>query len=364
MTPWRPGSPRRARKVMSPPGRTPSTGLQIWCYTSRCVYEQAWNEWTTMARGLVIDPAASAVVATPFEKFFNYGEGARTFPDLPFEVFEKLDGSLVIIFQHQGHWLTATKGAFDSPQARWAQARLDQQDLSPLVPGATYLAEAVYPENKIIVHYDEPALVMLGGYSPEGFELDHDTLVPLAAQLGWRTAERHAFASVADLITHTTALPRDREGYVVRFADGTRLKLKGAEYRRLHALISRCTPIAIWEILNAGDDLESIRRDLPEELWSDFDLIVSLIRQALARLLGRIAEVAATVADRSDKELGLTLGELPEDVRAYVFSYRKGNGNLDLRATERMWREIRPTANELAGYVPSYAMRRIEEELL
>jgi hypothetical protein len=45
----------------------------------------------------------------------------------------------------------------------------------------------------------------------------------------------------------------DAQGFVVRFADGLRLKLKGSEYRRIHALISRRTPLAMGEGLNASD---------------------------------------------------------------------------------------------------------------
>ena len=46
-------------------------------------------------------------------------------PDLPFETMEKLDGSLIIIFHHNGRWRTATKGSFTSSQAQWAENFLE-----------------------------------------------------------------------------------------------------------------------------------------------------------------------------------------------------------------------------------------------
>jgi RNA ligase len=99
----------------------PEEGLALWCYQSRCVFNDGWNEFTTLARGLILDAGTGRIVATPFPKFFNYGERGEEFPALPFETFEKLDGSLIILFHHRGRWLTATKGSFNSPQARWAQ---------------------------------------------------------------------------------------------------------------------------------------------------------------------------------------------------------------------------------------------------
>ena len=151
-------------------------GLALYVYTSHCVYEGAWNPVTTSARGLILDLAARRIVATPFPKFFNAGERDGTIPDLPFDTTEKLDGSLIIVFNHAGTWRAATKGAFASPQALWAQARLDALDLSALTPGVTYLAEATYPENKIVVHYPVGALRMLAAYDSGGGELGFDAV--------------------------------------------------------------------------------------------------------------------------------------------------------------------------------------------
>ncbi len=40
-------------------------GLHLFCYTTSCVYEKRWDDITTLARGLVLDPANKRVVATP-----------------------------------------------------------------------------------------------------------------------------------------------------------------------------------------------------------------------------------------------------------------------------------------------------------
>jgi RNA ligase len=341
--------------------RHDATGLELFIYTPRCVYEDGWDAFTVLARGLIVDAAAKRVVATPFPKFFNIGERRGAVPDLPFEAYEKLDGSLIIAFHHAGRWWAATKGAFDSEQARFAQTRLDAGRLAALTPGTTYLFEAVYPENRIVVRYPEPGLVMLAGYDASGHELSYGAVAAVSEALGWPVARRHAFASVAEMVSQAATLPRDAEGFVIRFSNGLRLKLKGAEYRRIHALIARCTPLALWEAMAAGDDMAAIRRDLPEEFWSDFDDIVRLIEARIAAIEARVAEAAAAVAHLSDKELGLSLGTVPEDVRPYLFGFRK-SGAVVGKARDSLMRSIRPTGNVLAGYVPSYAMGRVLED--
>ena len=110
-------------------------------------------------------------------------------------------------------------------------------------------------------------------------------------------------------------LPRDAEGFVVRFDDGQRLKIKGAEYRRIHALVSRITPLAMWEIMQAGDDLATIRPDIPEEFGTDFDAICAILTREVEAVVESAERAAASVAHLSDKEVGLRLHQFPADIR-------------------------------------------------
>lgn len=349
-----------ARLVYRRPG---PDGLLLYVYSERCVFEDAWNPYTMAARGLILDPSARRIVATPFPKFFNAGERGGAIPDLPFEAFDKLDGSLIIIFHHAGGWRAATKGAFDSAQARWAQARLDAADLSALRPGSTYLAEATYPENRIVIRYDEAAMVLLSAYAEDGREYAYDAVQETAARLGWRAAGRQTFGSIGALIQHARDLSGTQEGFVLRFSDGLRLKVKGNEYKRIHALISRVTPLAMWEAMAAGDRMESIKRDLPEEFWADFDQITGLLAAGIIRLTERVGTLAESLKDVSDKDIGLRLNTLDPELRPFIFAWRKQGGDLMAgRSREVVFRAVRPTGNALPGYVPSYAMNRVMEE--
>lgn len=338
-------------------------GLRLYCYSKSCVYDRAWSTATMLARGIILAPAEQRVIATPFPKFFNFGEMNQTIPDLPFEVFDKLDGSLIVIFHYAGQWRTATKGSFYSNQAKWAAEQLTASDLSALDISTTYLAEAIYPENKIVIRYADSGLFLLAAYDGSGTELTYDRLRNIGASLGWPVVERLPAASFAELLTDATSLPSDKEGWVLRFNNGLRLKIKGNEYRRIHQMVSRLTPLSIWDLMFNDGDMDAYRKELPEEFWADFDSIFSILRGQLDSILLRVASVASPLAELTDKEVGLQLHTLPEDTRPFVFPYRKQGGDLlNGRSRVGLFKAIRPDRNELDGYVPSSSVTKVLED--
>jgi RNA ligase len=184
---------------------------------------------------------------------------APPLPDEPFDVFEKVDGSLAIIFHLGGAWLVATKASFISEQAQFAQAWLNERDTSGLIPGHTYLAEIVYPGNRIIVDYgDTRELVLLGVYDPAGVEQPVEDYEGAWRRLGGRLATRYRPGPT--IVQLMQAAEEDAnpfgceeisgtgdEGYVVRFRlSGIRAKIKYADYLRLHRKLTGITARDIW----------------------------------------------------------------------------------------------------------------------
>ena len=87
-------------------GRSELGPLVLYNYTDKCTYERAWTSITMACRGLVFDRHTGECVARPFAKFFNLDEHETTrLAALPigagFTAFEKLDGSLGIMFLHE-----------------------------------------------------------------------------------------------------------------------------------------------------------------------------------------------------------------------------------------------------------------------
>ena len=241
----------------------PTLPLTIWNYTEKVQYESLWDEVTLSARGLVTD-GSGRVVARPFSKFFNIEEGKHT-PTQEFEVFEKMDGSLGIVFVYQGQVVYATRGSFASDQAKWMADWGTKYNFSNiLVEGYTYLFEIIYPENRIVVDYGgESRLVLLGVIKTDtGEETSWDDL---SAFEGWDLVKR--YDGISDYTTLKGMVKNNQEGFVVRFSNGDRVKIKGEEYLRLHRIMTNLSTTAIWEVLSNGGDILSTLTDVPDEFY-------------------------------------------------------------------------------------------------
>ncbi|MFF3941778.1 RNA ligase [Streptomyces phaeofaciens] len=239
----------------------PELPLSLYTYTRTCQYERVWNVVTTRCRGLVVDDSTGEIVALPLPKFFNVGEHeagqpyAPVLPDEPFEVYDKVDGSLAVVFHYADRWRVASKGSFISTQATWAQRLLDGKDTSRLVPGVTYLAEILYPQNRIVVDYGERRdLVLLAAFAKDGTEVALTEAATHWDGIGsvvtvWPAmplAELLALADANRLPGGRAATGTDAEGFVLRFASGVRAKAKLAEYVRLHKVLTGVTERDIW----------------------------------------------------------------------------------------------------------------------
>ena len=328
--------------------------LTQYTYTQQCTYTQNWNLYTQVARGIIVDN--ERIVALPFPKFFNLSEKKTIIPDLPFHCYEKVDGSLIICYFYDGEWQTATKGSFNSDQAVWARDFLKKHQLfDGLRYNTTYLFEAIYPENRIVISYSKEALVFLGAYN--------NILGEEFLDVDWSPkAKTYSFAELDHVIDRCSTLFSNEEGFVVRYEDGTRIKLKGAEYCRLHAIISNITPLAIWEMMVHGDNIELIRREIPEEFLTDFDSIYEILSDKIMHTMHRINNYYYQTKNLTDKELGLILHTLDSDIRKLIFSKRKTGSITEGKARDGLYRLHRPTGNRLEGYVPSNSLNMIQED--
>ena len=57
------------------------------------------------------------------------------------------------------------------------------------------------------------------------------------------------------------------EGFVLRYSNGLRLKLKTSEYLRLHRLVTGVNSRRIWEVLAAGQSLDPFLDRVPDEFY-------------------------------------------------------------------------------------------------
>ncbi len=265
----------------------PSADLWIYNYSPVVQYEKRWDAVTMQCRGLILDVQYNTV-ARPFPKFFNIEEmPADAIPNELFEVYEKLDGSLGILYWLDNVPFIATRGSFMSEQAgrgtqmlhnRYAQAFAD------LHRDRTYLFEIIYPQNKIVVNYgDREDLVLLAvidNQTGQNYPLDDYTT------LGFPVVKRFTGLLALDKLKTDADNPANdnSEGYVVRFVGGLRVKVKFAEYVRLHRIVTGVSNIAICEYLSQGRDFAEVLDRVPDELYDR-------VRQVQGHLLTRYAAI-------------------------------------------------------------------------
>lgn len=334
--------------------RHPNLPLSIFTYTQAVVYERQWNHVTRRCRGLIAEDDTGRIVAWCLPKFFNMSEHdggapyAPPLPDEPFEVFDKVDGSYSATFHYDGRWHVASKGSFISDQATWAQAWLNAAGPDGVLdPGSTYLAEIVYPENRIVVNNgDLRTLVLLAVYDERGNEYPAASYTEQWEALGgrivrsWRSVPLPELARMAEQnrkFDGTEATGTDAEGWVIRFASGVRVKCKHASYIKAHAIVTGTNERTIWEVLAAGQDIAGLFEQVPDEFRDWAVEVADRLRAEAA------AWVAAARADfdrigRLPDRKAFAIEAVKSEYRAALFRFYDGRDAGDLA-----WKSCRPS---------------------
>ncbi len=239
----------------------PHAELYIYNYTAQAHYEGIWTEETMMCRGLIMDNEQN-IIARPFEKFFNLEEEKHELPKSSFEVFEKMDGSLGILYFLDGKPHLASRCSFTSEQAmigteilqkKYAHVKLNQ--------AYTYLFEIIYPENRIVVDYGQMEDIVLLGT----IETKTGKEIALTDNWGFKTAKR--YNGISDIYQLKQLEEKNKEGFIVRFENGFRVKVKFEEYVRLHSIITNINSIAVWESLQIENGFDELIKEVPDELY-------------------------------------------------------------------------------------------------
>lgn len=241
----------------------PVEDLFIYNYSETAQFEKVWNEVTLQCRGLIMD-ASGRVVARPFPKFFNLGEMEnQAIPNISFEIYEKMDGSLGVSYSIDEEIFIASRGSFNSEQSTKANALLNTKYIeakAQMNPAITYLFEIIYPENRIVVDYgSKEELVLLGMIETNtGIEL------PLV-EIGFPIVKK--YDGWSDIHTLKALAFDNKEGFVVKFSNNYRLKIKFEEYVRIHRLITQISSISIWENLMCKQPLDELIERVPDEFY-------------------------------------------------------------------------------------------------
>ena len=83
-------------------------------------------------------------------------KGLDEIQEQDYELYEKMDGNLAIMFHYREKRIFCTRGSFCSDQALKAEEIFKKNYLiRNVMKECTYCFEIIYPENKIVVDYGE-----------------------------------------------------------------------------------------------------------------------------------------------------------------------------------------------------------------
>jgi RNA ligase len=277
----------------------PTYDLIIWNYTPLCQYEHMWDDITLQARGLVTT-SDGIVVARAFTKFFNLEEHQGPIPLEPFKVTEKLDGSLLIVARYQDNLIVATRGSFISEQSDRAREIVQQRYRNfAFLPHYTYLFEVIYPENRIVVDYgameDIVLLAVITTATGKEIDIHHpETVVGIDR---WPFPVVKHYDGITDIDALRTLEEANKEGFVIHFASGLRLKVKFSEYVRLHRLMTKVNARVIWNLLKNQQPIDGLLDRVPDEFYTWVKHTVDDFHRQFRRIEEQCRRVVAQVKD-------------------------------------------------------------------
>lgn len=261
--------------------------------------KNVWNDTTKMMRGLIVD-SNGIIHARSFEKFFTFrtylSEETALFsegqilklPNLPYKVYEKVDGTLTILYWIDDVPYLATQRSFSSVKAKRATEILHTKYshlFEKLKRDRTYIFEAIYPESQVLIDYgNEEELILIGV-----IDTNTGSSLPLE-EIGFKiskdwTSELKNISNMKELESLNI---KNLEGFVIVYENDFRIKIKFPWYKEAHTLMNKlillehnidlisdklkellsiksniATNFKIWERFKAGETTEQISKDFP-----------------------------------------------------------------------------------------------------
>jgi T4 RnlA family RNA ligase len=276
-------------------------------------------------RSLILDKQFN-VVSRSFDRFFNLGEQPQTQEHIDWSkavCMEKVDGSLIKVYNWNGRWYIATRGtAFaESPVNGFAVTfqelvlrainRPDhffQEHCNTwLDPEFTYIFELTSTENRVVKVYEGYKLHYLGArnnatgkYGDVGHEWD-------AMIIGAKGVKQYRFSSAAECEQTASHLKDLDEGYVL-WQDGKPVcKIKSPAYVAVHHIRGEgLNPKRISQLVLTGEAEEYLTY-FPE----DRNIIQPYMDARMALSVAMFEAYRGTFFIATQKDFALAVKDLP-----------------------------------------------------
>lgn len=330
--------------------RHPYFDITIWNYTDKTQYERKWDEITLLCRGLVVDNKTGDILGLPFKKFFNIEETDFT-PSFKendkFECFEKMDGSLILMFFYCDTWVFASRGSFTSDHAIAAKNIMEYIGYNKFNNKCTYLFELIAPWNRIIVDYGNiEKLVLLGANYNNSFdniynynEIPYNELKASFNDVnGLEIVKR--YENVKSIKGLKEIIGDNQEGFVIKFENGERLKIKSINYFKLNKIISKLNNQNIWQCMK--DNISMLEFINDNEIPDEYYKWIYTIENDIRLNFNKIKNYYMSLYENNykdiinQKEFALAIKNIENN--DILFNIKK-NANFD----GKIWKLVKPT---------------------
>jgi len=298
------------------------------------IHSDFYNEVVRECRGIILENKTLTPVCVPFFKFGNYGEGYVSDIDWGSATTqEKVDGSLIKVWFHNGKWRVSTNGTIDAYKCDIGQvdflkidcpykyfgdlfdkakenAGLNFDDLNK---DYTYMFELVSPYNKVVIEYKDIEIYHIGTRNNKTFE-------ELNVDLGIKKPKVFNLSTLEDCLNSASQLPYNEEGYVVVDKYWNRIKIKSPQY------------VAVHHIKNNGDvNIASIvqlirTNEIGEFLtyFKEYEHNVNIVKSKIEAILQGLNNGLAEIRNRefaTQKDFALAVKN--RQFSSFYFSWRK-----------------------------------------
>lgn len=276
---------------------------------------------------MIIDEKTGEVVARPFPKFFNYGELPEYESDIPFhetpEFTVKQDGSLGISYKVNGYTYWSTRGSFESEQAKAAQVIWDRKYANVDIPDElTLLVEIIDPATRVVVDYKGLSdLIIIGAVNRfNGYDYSYKELKELGNKLGMIVTEQIPL-TIQEAVRLKETIDYNSEGWVLRWSNGKRLKIKGNNYLDIHKLaygLSQKMKTEFWK----DENIEELILKMPEEFREEIEKFNDSLNIHLSILINTVTSYVNTCKEMSKdrKEFAMNVNiHTPKEIRYLIF---------------------------------------------
>ena len=339
----------------------PEFDLWIYNYSKSTQYSWRWNKYTSQCRGLILD-ANGCLVAKGFDKFFTYdqlvAEGMEnTIPNgEPFDLYEKVDGSLGVLYFWGGVPYMSTRGSFVSEMAieanKWLRTKYKDIYFNP---NYSYNFEIIYPENRIVVDYENNrGLVLLAVMENETrkerriYGEEFDGLV----EGGIKRVKIYNGYDDWKEIMEVFKDEKNFEGFVVHFLNSNfRVKMKLDWYKQISYVMQNFTKKTIWKMFRDGKDVEGVVADIDDEFYPLVKVFVEELTSEYNALRGKYDDLHKKFDDHMSAEypFGYYVKDYAVELKKYVTTDEFGfimsiHQGKDI--SQYLWRRLEPKASD------------------